>query len=80
MGDYSLPTERVTSVTAPTLVITGENSDPRLRRAARALWAVLPDVQQRTLEGQSHEWAPEILAPALEGFFADSTVRGRAQI
>jgi pimeloyl-ACP methyl ester carboxylesterase len=80
MGDYSLPAERLKSVTVPTLVIDGEGSDPRLRRAARALWTVLPDVQRRTLEGQTHEWAPEILAPALEAFFAGSTVRGRVEI
>ncbi|HZA89330.1 MAG TPA: alpha/beta hydrolase [Solirubrobacterales bacterium] len=79
MGDYSLPIERMRSVTVPTLVIAGEKTDPRLRRAARALWAALPDVQQRTLEGQTHEWAPEVLAPALERFFADSTVRGRVE-
>ena len=79
MGDYSLPIERMRSVTVPTLVIAGEKTDPRLRRAARALWAALPDVQQRTLEGQTHEWAPEILAPTLERFFADSTVRGRVE-
>jgi alpha-beta hydrolase superfamily lysophospholipase len=78
MGDYSLPVERVRSVTVPTLVVNGENSDPRLRRAARALWAVLPDVQHRVLEGQTHDWAPEALAPALEGFFAGSAVRDRA--
>ena len=72
--------ERLRSVTVPTLVIDGEESDPRLRRAARALWAVLPDVQKRTLEGQTHEWAPEALAPALEAFFAGSTVRGRVEI
>ena len=79
MGDYSLPIERMRSVTVPTLVIAGEKTDPRLHRAARALWAALPDVQQRTLEGQTHEWAPEVLAPALERFFADSTVRGRVE-
>ena len=67
-----MPAQRMTSVTAQTLVIAGEGSDPRLRRTARALWAVLPDVQHCTLEGQTHDWAPEALAPVLERFFAGS--------
>ncbi|MGH2993395.1 MAG: alpha/beta fold hydrolase [Solirubrobacterales bacterium] len=79
MGDYSLPAERVAAVTLPTLVINGERSDPRLRHAARALWTVLPDVRHRTLEGQTHDWAPETLAPVLEEFFAGSTARGSEQ-
>ena len=72
----SLPVERLRSVRMPALVIDGENSGPGVRRAARALWRVLPDVQRRTLEGQGHDCDPEALAPALEAFFAGSTVRG----
>jgi hypothetical protein len=70
MGDYSLPTERIASVAVTTLVVAGESGDPRLRRAARALWTVLPDVQHRTLEGQTHDVDPQALAPLLERFFA----------
>ena len=69
MGDYSLPVERLTSVTPPTLVLNGDRSDPRLRAAARALWAVLPDVEHRVLAGQTHEVAPSALAPPLAEFF-----------
>jgi pimeloyl-ACP methyl ester carboxylesterase len=69
MGDYSLPIERLGSVTQPTLVISGDRSDPRLRKAVRALWVVLPDVEHRVLEGQTHDVAPFALAPALDEFF-----------
>ena len=72
MGDYSLPTERVASVTAPTLLMAGGASFPFMREAARALADILPDGQHRTLEGQEHNVSPEALAPVLEGFFVAS--------
>ncbi len=71
MGDYSLPTERVASVTVPTLVIDGGASFPWIRQTAQAVAEVIPDAQWRTLEGQTHNVAPEVLAPVLEKFFAD---------
>jgi pimeloyl-ACP methyl ester carboxylesterase len=72
VDDQSPPPERIAAVRPPTLIIDGANTEPRLRRAARALWAVLPNVQHRTLEGQTHRVAPEALAPVLEKFFASS--------
>src|SRR5262249_4311579 len=64
MGDYSLPAERVASVTVPTLVIDG-GMTPWLSRAAQAVAAALPDAQRRTLTGQPHDVAPEAIAPVL---------------
>jgi pimeloyl-ACP methyl ester carboxylesterase len=66
MFDGALPTERIRFISVPTVVIVRERCDPRTRRAARALWAVLPDVQHRTLEGQSDDVDPEALAVMLE--------------
>jgi pimeloyl-ACP methyl ester carboxylesterase len=70
MGDSAVPTERVASVTVPTLVLDGGASPAHLRNAARALADVLPRAQHRTLEGQTHAVDPEVLAPVLEAFFA----------
>jgi pimeloyl-ACP methyl ester carboxylesterase len=42
MGDRSLPAGLIASVTAPTLVISGEQSPPFLRAAARAVAQALP--------------------------------------
>ena len=53
----------------PTLVMDGGNSDLRMHSAAQALADALPAAQRRTLEGQTHEVAPEVLAPLLEDFF-----------
>jgi pimeloyl-ACP methyl ester carboxylesterase len=71
MGDYSLPSRRFASVTIPTLVIDGEKSDVRLRNAVLAVAEALTNAQRRTLEGQTHDVAPETLAPVLEEFFKD---------
>jgi hypothetical protein len=39
---------------------------------AKALEMAIPNAQRRTLEGQTHEVAPEALAPVLEEFFTSS--------
>jgi len=71
MGDNNaLPTDRIASVTVPTLVIDGGASPAWMRNAARAVADILPDAQRRTLEGQTHDVAPAALAPVLEEFFA----------
>ena len=71
MSGKPLPTEWAASVTVPTLVMDGGGSDTWVRNAMRALADILPDAQYRTLEGQTHEVAPEVLAPILLEFFAD---------
>jgi len=70
MGDFSLPAERVASVTVPTLVIDGGET-PWLSHAAQAGAAGLPNAQRRTLKGQPHNVAPEAIAPVLVEFFKD---------
>jgi len=69
MGDYSLPTERATSVKAPTLVIAGGGDFPWMLETAHALADALPDAQTLTVEGQGHNVDPAVLAPALVEFF-----------
>jgi pimeloyl-ACP methyl ester carboxylesterase len=69
MGDGSVPPERMASVTVPTLVIDGGASPAFMHNAAQALADALPNAQRRTLEGQTHDVAPEVLAPVLEEFF-----------
>jgi pimeloyl-ACP methyl ester carboxylesterase len=76
MGDgsrgASLPTERVSSVAVPTLVLDGSASPPWMREMAQRVAKTLPEGQHRTLEGQTHDVAPQALAPVLEEFFARS--------
>jgi pimeloyl-ACP methyl ester carboxylesterase len=68
VGDLSLPTEEVASVTAPTLVVDGENSPPIMHSAAEALVRTLPNAERRTLAGETHDISPPALAPVLADF------------
>jgi len=69
MGDGSVPIERMASVTVPTLVIDGGASPAFMHNAAQEAADALPNAQRRTLEDQTHDVAPETLAPVLEEFF-----------
>jgi pimeloyl-ACP methyl ester carboxylesterase len=68
MGDFSLPADRLASVTVPTLVIDGGQT-PWLSQAAQATAAALPNARRCTLSGQAHEVAPAAIAPVLVEFF-----------
>ncbi len=68
-GRQPLPTDRWAAATAPTLVMDGGASPAWIRNSARALADLLPNAQHRTLEGQTHDAAPEVLAPEIERFF-----------
>ncbi len=69
MGDDAVPTKRLASVTVSTLVLDGGASPAFMRNAAHATADVLPNAHYRTLEGQTHAVAPEVLAPILDEFF-----------
>jgi pimeloyl-ACP methyl ester carboxylesterase len=69
MGDYSVPTERASSVKSPTVVLAGGADFPWMRETARALADAIPDGQTRFLDGQGHDVDPTVLAPALIEFF-----------
>jgi pimeloyl-ACP methyl ester carboxylesterase len=70
MGDYSLPVDRAALVTVPTLVMAGGASFPFMRETAEALAKALPHGATRTLEGQTHDVAPEAIVPVIKEFFA----------
>ncbi len=71
MGDWSLPTARLASITIPVLAIAGEKTDVRLGRAVQAVVDAVPNAQHRTLRGQTHNVMPEVIAPVLVEFFGD---------
>jgi len=56
-------------VKAPTLVLGGGESPSWLREGLAALGKALPNGEFRLLPGQTHDVAPEVLAPALSEFF-----------
>jgi pimeloyl-ACP methyl ester carboxylesterase len=69
MGGGSLPEKLIASVTIPLLVIDGGASLLFMRNAAKAVSETAPRAQYRTLEGQTHEYDPDVLAPVLIDFF-----------
>jgi len=73
MGDYSVPAGRIASVKVPALVMDGAASPAPLRDAARGVAEALPNARYRSLEGQTHQVAPEAIAPVLTEFFAGVT-------
>ena len=75
-----MPTGRVASIRVPTIVMDGEKSDVRLRHAVKAVADALPNVERRTLKGQTHNVAPKVLAPVVREFFAGVEGRQRAPV
>ena len=49
--------------------MNGGASYPFMQDTAVALANAIPNAQHRTLEGQTHEVAPEVIAPVLVEFF-----------
>jgi pimeloyl-ACP methyl ester carboxylesterase len=68
-GDMGVLAEQLPSISVPTLVISGGNSQARMRSAAQTLAGALPNAQHRSLSGQTHDIVAEVLAPVLEAFF-----------
>jgi pimeloyl-ACP methyl ester carboxylesterase len=79
MGDTlsgsPLPLRKWADVRVPTLVIDGtlflgrEEGHAWMRHGADEIARVLPNVRRRTLEGQDHGPADQVLAPVLREFF-----------
>lgn len=67
--DVSVPVARAAQVRVPTLLINGSASFPFMYETAHTLSQALPRAQLRTLEGQDHGPADDVLAPVLEEFF-----------
>jgi pimeloyl-ACP methyl ester carboxylesterase len=70
IGDRSLPSAILGTITIPALVITGEQSPPFLTGAAKAAAAALPAGQLAVLPGQTHDINPEATAPVIASFLS----------
>jgi pimeloyl-ACP methyl ester carboxylesterase len=67
--DASVPLAHAAQVTVPTLVMNGSESFPFMHATALALAKAMPKGRHRTLEGQTHEVASDVIAPVLIEFF-----------
>jgi pimeloyl-ACP methyl ester carboxylesterase len=70
VGNLSIPAEWATSITLPTLVIAGGESKQKFRLAEEALASLLQNAEYLSLDGQTHDIVPPVLAPVLKEFFA----------
>lgn len=70
VGDLSLPAGQLATITAPVLVISGENGPPMLRSAAPAVAAAVAHGRSIELAGQTHDVVPEVTAPVVAAFLA----------
>jgi pimeloyl-ACP methyl ester carboxylesterase len=66
---WSVPADLAARVSVPALVMAGDTSLPFMPDAARVLSQAIPHSQLRTLEGETHEVNPGVLAPVLVEFF-----------
>lgn len=69
LGDGTVPRERAANVAVPALVAAGGASPDSLRRPAEALAGAIPGAKYQTLEGQTHDVAPDVIAAVLREFF-----------
>jgi pimeloyl-ACP methyl ester carboxylesterase len=66
------PAERArrwASIQVPTLIMNGGAGWPFMRTGADALADVMPSARRQTIEGQTHDVNPDVLAPVLIEFF-----------
>jgi pimeloyl-ACP methyl ester carboxylesterase len=79
MGDNRPPTARLAKITRPTLVATGGASPDSFvggggdffAQAADAIAASMPQAERQTIEGQTHQVDPKVLASVLGRFFGE---------
>lgn len=71
MSGKPLPPGAWDGVAIPALVMDGGASPEWIRNSARRVAELLPSAEHRSLEGQTHNAAPEVMAPELERFFLD---------
>lgn len=70
VDNFSLPKERIATVTVETLVLDG-GTTPWLSQAAQVVAETLPHAHRQTIADQPHNVADEAMAPVLISFFKD---------
>jgi pimeloyl-ACP methyl ester carboxylesterase len=68
MSGYDVPRERLAAIRAPTLVLHGDRTQPRLVSAATAVAEAIPGAKHVTLAGQTHNVDAKVLSAAVLPF------------
>ena len=72
MVDGRVPVEKAATLTMPTLVMAGGATFPFMHETALRLQAAIPNARYKVVEGQTHDVAPDVIAPLLIEFFTSS--------
>ncbi|HEX3769777.1 MAG TPA: alpha/beta hydrolase [Polyangiaceae bacterium] len=67
-ANHDVPAAALAAVTVPTLVLRGSASFPWIHETAAAVARALPHAELVTLEGQTHNPAPDVLCPPVIRF------------
>ncbi len=70
VGERWEPADLASSISIPTLAVAAGAGSPLLPAAAGAFAAAVPSARAVTLDGQSHDIDPMVLAPLLKDFLA----------
>jgi pimeloyl-ACP methyl ester carboxylesterase len=69
LGDGTVPQTIARTIAVPTLVLDGEKTMEFMHATADRLANLIPRAERKTLKGQTHQAAPEVVAPVLIEFF-----------
>jgi pimeloyl-ACP methyl ester carboxylesterase len=72
LGNGNVP-DAAKLITIPTLVLDGEKTLDFIHGSADRIAELVPNAQRKTLKGQSHQAAPEAVAPLLIEFFSEGS-------
>jgi pimeloyl-ACP methyl ester carboxylesterase len=72
LGTGTVP-DSAKQVAVPTLVLDGEKSMDFIHPTADRIAELVPNAQRKTLKGQTHQAAPDAVAPVLTEFFGQGT-------
>jgi pimeloyl-ACP methyl ester carboxylesterase len=70
MGNYKVPKNITDAINVPTLVVGGERSPEKLRKAVEAVGKSIPKSKIVLLKGQNHNVSMKVLVPVLVDFFS----------
>jgi pimeloyl-ACP methyl ester carboxylesterase len=71
MDGYAVPTERLRTISVPTLVMGGSKGKANMQAAVQGVADAVPGARRRILDGQTHQVSDRALAPVLVEFFAE---------
>jgi pimeloyl-ACP methyl ester carboxylesterase len=76
LHDETLPPAEVPSIKIPALIMVGGSNPELLLRSAQAFAEAVPGAQFCTLDGQTHDINPAVMAPVMEAFFTSGKTAG----